>query len=249
MTARMEGRGDRCSLVLVGAVLAVTAGCAPTAPSMFEQQIAGTTLRMRMVPLPGASHAGGDLWLGQTEVTWDLYDVFVHRLDEPPGSDADGITRPSPPYMVFDEGFGHAGSPVNRVSFDGAQAFCEWLTSRTGHRYRLPTLSEWRTVAAGAGDATWHRGNAGGTTHPVSSGPLDDRGLQDVLGNVAEWCVGPEGEGLLVGGSYLDEPDRMHHARPTESAWNLTDPQVPKSRWWLADAPFAGFRVASDSSP
>ena len=25
--------------------------------------------------------------------------------------------------------------------------------------------------------------------------------------------------------------------------WNATDPQIPKSVWWLADAPFAGFRV------
>jgi len=27
------------------------------------------------------------------------------------------------------------------------------------------------------------------------------------------------------------------------SAWNETDPQFPKSRWWLADAPFVGFRI------
>jgi hypothetical protein len=25
--------------------------------------------------------------------------------------------------------------------------------------------------------------------------------------------------------------------------WNKRDPQVPKSRWWLTDAAFVGFRV------
>jgi hypothetical protein len=25
--------------------------------------------------------------------------------------------------------------------------------------------------------------------------------------------------------------------------WNQRDPQIPKSRWWLTDASFVGFRV------
>jgi len=28
--------------------------------------------------------------------------------------------------------------------------------------------------------------------------------------------------------------------------WNMTDPQYPKSRWWLSDAPFVGFRVVCE---
>jgi hypothetical protein len=27
----------------------------------------------------------------------------------------------------------------------------------------------------------------------------------------------------------------------------MTDPQYPKSRWWLSDAPFVGFRVVCDA--
>ena len=33
------------------------------------------------------------------------------------------------------------------------------------------------------------------------------------------------------------------------AAWNETDPQLPKSRWWLSDAPFAGFRLATTPLP
>jgi hypothetical protein len=25
--------------------------------------------------------------------------------------------------------------------------------------------------------------------------------------------------------------------------WNRRDPQIPRSRWWNADAPFIGFRI------
>ena len=28
--------------------------------------------------------------------------------------------------------------------------------------------------------------------------------------------------------------------------WQETDPQLPKSRWWLSDAPFCGFRVVCE---
>jgi hypothetical protein len=29
----------------------------------------------------------------------------------------------------------------------------------------------------------------------------------------------------------------------SEPAWNRRDPQVPKSRWWLTDGMFVGFRI------
>jgi hypothetical protein len=28
-----------------------------------------------------------------------------------------------------------------------------------------------------------------------------------------------------------------------QPAWNKRDPQIPKSRWWLTDGHFVGFRV------
>jgi hypothetical protein len=29
----------------------------------------------------------------------------------------------------------------------------------------------------------------------------------------------------------------------SEPSWNKRDPQIPKSRWWLTDGMFAGFRI------
>jgi hypothetical protein len=66
-----------------------------------------------------------------------------------------------------------------------------------------------------------------------------------MLGNAAEWCVDPDGAAVLRGGSFRDRAQDVglqSVATPTP-AWNATDPQIPKSRWWLADGDFAGFRI------
>jgi hypothetical protein len=31
----------------------------------------------------------------------------------------------------------------------------------------------------------------------------------------------------------------------SETSWNKRDPQLPKSRWWLTDGMFVGFRIVS----
>ena len=52
-------------------------------------------------------------------------------------------------------------------------------------------------------------------------------------------------EPVLCGGTFLDAPARVVPGtrRRQTPAWQETDPQFPKSRWWLANGPFAGFRV------
>jgi hypothetical protein len=50
-----------------------------------------------------------------------------------------------------------------------------------------------------------------------------------------------------MGGCYKDaagSPCSMQKIPVPE--WNDTDPQIPKSIWWLSDAPFAGFRVVCE---
>jgi hypothetical protein len=53
---------------------------------------------------------------------------------------------------------------------------------------------------------------------------------------------------VLRGGSFLDPAGEVGCAprKFPSPAWNASDPQFPKSRWWLADAPFAGFRVVCE---
>lgn len=50
---------------------------------------------------------------------------------------------------------------------------------------------------------------------------------------------------IVRGGSYKDDAPELRSAKRTQSdpIWNRRDPQIPKSKWWNADAPFVGFRL------
>lgn len=233
-----------------------------------------------MARVPASTDTGA-FWISTTEVTWDAFDVMLFRLDEPEamrgepeesgegGHDADAFARPSKPYVAVDRGFGHNGYPALSMSLRGADAFCAWLSAKTGRRYRLPTEAEWEHAAlAGStgpwcfGDDeaelarfAWHAANAERKTHPVGELAPNAWGLHDVHGNVGEWCttVDEEGRrrGVLRGGSYQDEPERVRAdaVKRPRASWNASDPNVPKSPWWLADGPFVGMRVVCDDEP
>jgi formylglycine-generating enzyme required for sulfatase activity len=104
-----------------------------------------------------------------------------------------------------DQGWGRANRPVINVTWQDAVAYTQWLTSQTGHQYRLPSEREWEFAAtAGTGMPFWwgdklepNRGNCGvcgsqwdgKMTAPVGSFNTNPFGLNDMLGNVMEWTV------------------------------------------------------------
>jgi formylglycine-generating enzyme required for sulfatase activity len=230
-----------------------------------KESIGGTLVTFEMVPVPGGTVTVEGtkvevqpFLIGRTEVTWDMYDVFAHALDSGGAGSVDATTRPSQPYGAPDYGWGHAGYPAISVTRQAAEAFCRWLSAKTGKAYRLPTEAEWVRAAelATAGqkapaarDAiTWHSGNANATTHPVATVKPDALGLFDLFGNAAEWVVPADSAHLVTrGGSFRDPLDATGPAARAlqDSTWNERDPQLPKSRWWLSDGPFVGFRIAS----
>lgn len=223
----------------------------------YDETIPGTTISFRMIPIPAPGGASDDhpFWIAATEVTWDQYDLFVYGQDAAQSivtERADAITRPSKPYLPPDRGFGHAGYPAISMSHHAAEQFCTWLSAKTGKDYRLPTEAQWQG-ACDAGskssqpliDRAWLSANSKDKTHAVATKAADANGVFDMLGNAAEWCTAADGTHVARGGSYRDEVAEVDCAvRVLESAsWNASDPQLPKSQWWLADCPFIGFRV------
>jgi formylglycine-generating enzyme required for sulfatase activity len=253
----------------------------------YTESIDGTLVTFDMVPIAGASYEYADpdaegavtaveikpFWVGKTEVTWDEYDVFLLRLDDPSAGgsdaqgsgaesvDADGLLRPSKPYGAPDLGFGHQGFAAMHLSSHAAINYCKWLSHKTGKKYRLPTEAEWEYAcragqlpagpiedAALLSGLAWHIDNADMKTHPVASAQPNAWGLHDMLGNVGEWCATPEKKPALRGGSYQEDAASVHPAarRLWKLSWQMADPQIPKSKWWLSDGPFAGLRVVCE---
>ncbi len=245
-------------------VHATVSGLAP-----FAQKVAGTAYEFQMIPIPGdPSQKIAPFWIGQTELGWEAFDAFVYGADLKDAkerSDADAITRPTKPYLPPDRGFGHEGYAAISMSYKNAATFCEWLSKKSGKHYRLPTEAEWE-LACRAGsksaysfgddvkelaDYAWFKDNGDNKTHPIAQKKPNAFGLFDMHGNVLEWCTDAAGQPIAKGGSYNDEAPKLAvSARAkTDPAWNRSDPQIPKSKWWLSDGPFVGFRVVCESDP
>jgi formylglycine-generating enzyme required for sulfatase activity len=103
--------------------------------------------------------------------------------------------------------------PVLGVNWDGAMAYCNWLTKITGKKYRLPTEAEWEKAARGTDQRRYPWGNTidhsyanfvgaqkfdtgmivgtfdGGTHDSLQThNGASPYGAMDMAGNVMEWC-------------------------------------------------------------
>jgi formylglycine-generating enzyme required for sulfatase activity len=108
-------------------------------------------------------------------------------------------TNAPAPAFLNQSGFDDDLQPVVAVTWHEAVNFCRWLSEQTGQRFRLPTDCEWEYAARGGnespryawGDALDPKlGCFGGAKAParVGSFPPNRFGLNDMTGNVWDWC-------------------------------------------------------------
>jgi formylglycine-generating enzyme required for sulfatase activity len=151
------------------------------------------------------------------------------------------------------------------MTIDAARAFCVWLEAKTGIAARLPTPEEWTALALAGSEppyaideasenldtAAWHAGTSGGKPRAVGTLAPNAAGLFDVHGNVAEWVETDQRRPIAMGGSFRDSPEvcAADARQQQDRTWNQSDPQVPKSRWWLADCSWVGFRIVAERLP
>jgi formylglycine-generating enzyme required for sulfatase activity len=191
--------------------------------------------------------------IGRHEVTFAQWDACVA---------AGGC-----PAQPLDEGWGRGQRPAIHIKWDMAQQYVQWLSRKTGKRYRLPSEAEWEyAVRAGtttpfglgervnpdqvnmAGGFTYNGSSKGidrQRTVPVGSLPANPWGLHEVHGNVWEWV--------------LDCWHEDYRGAPTNgSAWikgcSQQDRHVLRGGGWYDTAKFArsafrsGIEVGSSSS-
>lgn len=111
----------------------------------------------------------------------------------------------------------------------------------------------------------YFKDNSSGKFHHVGEKKPNAFGLYDMLGNLSEWTLDQYDPAyfskmeskdplnppaskypkVVKGGSYMDgAPElRCSNRIASNADWNKRDPQIPKSKWWLTDGMFVGFRV------
>lgn len=88
----------------------------------------------------------GAFEISSREITNQLYKFFIDETGwRPPSGVTYGWNGVQYPH-------GQGDRPVVYVTWHDAVAFCEWLSGKTGSRYRLPTEAEWELAARVAGE-------------------------------------------------------------------------------------------------
>lgn len=213
-------------------------------------------------------------YLGTTEVTIGQFEAFVKATGYKTEAEATGeggwvpdkwdpkaTWRKPREFDLVDP-----RHPVVQISWNDANAFCEWLGKQDGVTYRLPTEAEWR-FAARAGsklkfgpadsveDFRYHEWTANDTVEagkppyrPVGVKRANWFGLHDMLGNVDEWVLDVNPPEAARYFHPVDPVGPLHHAARLGGNFNLPAADIsPDLRRWSETRPHrrhnTGFRV------
>src|SRR5262249_29043555 len=144
--------------------------------------------------------------------------------------------------------------PAISIGWVGAVGYCEWLTRKTGQKYRLPTEAEGGDAARGGaaapppiGEDAWFGGRSGINSPEEGKKKPNAFGLYDMLGNAWENCLEPfappaQGPAVRGGGWNTALKDLSATKRQVYTDdWAERDPKRPLRLWWLTDGNFVGF--------
>ncbi len=109
-----------------------------------------------------------------------------------------GISYQDGSYVVAP---GFENAPAMGVTFQGAEAYCRWLSQVTGDRYRLPSELEWELAARGKEGRTypWGEESPVGRCYLAIHYSLDKPMPMPSVGQYPDY-VSPEGVHDLIGG-------------------------------------------------
>ena len=223
------GSRKRAKWLLPLVLLATVAGLVIAAKTIFNQPTnspPGTNPALNFTLGPGveiafASIPAGSFQMGTAEgVPGRDADEILHRvqLTHPFHMSTTEITQAQFEAVMANEHESHfegPNRPVEKISWDEADAFCAELNRRfapneeDGRVFRLPTEAEWEYACRAGGNATFGVGDGENLGHAdaafdhgvtadaekpptgsveVASYPANDWGLYDMHGNVWEWC-------------------------------------------------------------
>ena len=248
-------------------------------PPGWETLVAGLEAEMPQHPV----RITRPFAIGKNEVTVGQFRQFV--------TDPAGGYRPTGPVIgghgvangKLTEGKGYTWerpgydppdlAPVWNVSAEDAAAFCKWLSKKDGRTYRLPTEAEWEWACrAGTPGRTyfpfatihqhaWAPASKEDCPQPVGLKTANPFGLNDINGNVWEWCSDWYGEGYyktLPADTPTDDPTgppapgkgkTAHRVQRGGSIFRLGHVFTNSAVRPVVEQPGCGFRVVCELVP
>lgn len=183
----LMGDADAANADPIVKILHATVGQGSSPPST-SLPLRKTTIRTR-------------LYFAETKTTTAQFCAFLNAMEENDGyCVANGWSTIERVEGRFQPRADCAQAPVSTVTFEGASAYCDWLSTSTGMRCRLPTEAEWELAARGPAARRYAWGNSIKEAGRVSSPQGEPtsvytypngrtpEGLYGMFGTVGEWC-------------------------------------------------------------